>query len=95
MPLITLLNKLLYLSLKLGENVCGDLRFLRHEDLEGVLLAMLVAIREDLIQDERVVTVQREDHLAAVLVRLTLGEDVLDHLATEGVQHEFAHLGAD
>ena len=56
---------------------------------------MLMTVREDFIEQEGVVSIQREDHLPTLLIRATLCEDVLDDLAGEGMQHKFVHLRAN
>ena len=94
MPLIAFLYELLYHWFKLGQYVDGNLWFLFHEYLKRIG-SVLMSVREDFIEQEGVVSVQREDHLPTLLIRATLCEDVLDNFAGECMQHKFVHLRAN
>jgi len=92
--LVSLLDHLGDHWLQLGQDVGSDLRLLLHEHLQGAQI-FFVPFWEDLVQHQRVVAVEGEDHLAALLIRLALPVDVLNHLAGKRVQHQFVHARAN
>ena len=56
---------------------------------------MFVSCREHFVENEGVVAVKGEDHLAAFFIALALRVDVLDYLSCKSMQNQFVHLRAD
>lgn len=56
---------------------------------------MLVTLWENLIEHERIVSVQAKHHFSSLFVRLALRVDVLNDLTGKRVKHQLVHLRAN
>ena len=84
---VAFLNQLLNHRVEFSQDLACNLGLLLHKDLERVSITVLVSLREDFVENERVVSIEGENHIAAVLIRLALTVDVFDHFTSESVQN--------